>query len=213
MIPKRLFTSFKPNLRDSDECRTTIEKWAQLNPEFEIEYFSDDALGSFFEKYPRDAYRDLVNGTAKADFFRICYIHAVGGIWFDFDLGPFNFLEKVCESNLRCDNLLFDLGYNNISYMLIAGSKGSSLFDGAIKHISQNILKDPRLDGKRNVFPGMDVCGPHAFQEFVKQELSPGGSWLPFPTSLISVQDIDTRRNDYRALQEKVGIKKWQDHR
>ena len=51
------------------------------------------------------------------------------------------------------------------------------------------------------------------FQEFVKQELSPGGSWLPFPTSLISVQDIDTRRNDYRALQEKVGIKKWQDHR
>ena len=52
-----------------------IAKWKQLNPDFDILYFSDEDVKNFFKTTPYfETSKKLKNGVALADFFRICYI-------------------------------------------------------------------------------------------------------------------------------------------
>lgn len=169
MIPKTLFTTYKPDINSNPECNNIVNVWRELNPTWDVKYFSDKDVALFFEQYKlgAEAYNILANGTAIADWFRICYIHACGGLWFDFDLGPFNVDEKLPTEMLDTNACFVDFGFKNISYMLIAGEKNSLLFEKAIESISQNIMREKeRIQGK-DIFPGMHVQGPKAFQHVV----------------------------------------------
>ena len=117
-IPNVLFTSYLCDKNDPI-VEQILQNWKIKNPEFEIKYFSDDDVDMFFENhYKKDSYKKLKNGVAKADFFRICYINTYGGYWFDIDIEPLS-LNKNNLNNIA----LFDLGFKNISYMLIGGKK------------------------------------------------------------------------------------------
>jgi len=234
MIPKKIFTSFKPNLGECEECRRTIEEWKSLNESFEVLYFSDEEVGQFFKDYEpgRMAYDILNNGTSIADFFRICYIHAEGGIWVDFDMAPFSLLNHIKESYLENENLFFDLGHKNISYMLISGAVKSNLFQKAVEQIAENIfsIKD-QIYGK-NIYPSkvgsgsdLDITGPHAFQNFISEEFGmrifdgnfPGDNYKRHSSSDMNffytpVYGLTKKTEAYKQLQQKHQLKYWRDH-
>ena len=142
-----------------------MKSWKEKNPDFEIKYFSDDDVDSFFNNHAeKNSYKKLKNGVAKADFFRICYINKFGGYWFDIDIEPIS-LSKDNLNNIA----LFDLGYKNISYMLIGGKKNQVLFNNVISEVSKRI-KDKFKSAKGTSI--MDITGPRIIQECIFSKMN-----------------------------------------
>lgn len=171
LIPRIIFSSFRPELSENSKVKQIHEKWKKLNPDMEVKYFSDLAVKAFFSKEGsqwQNEYKMLTNGVAIADFFRICYIYKHGGIWMDFDVIPFDFLNRFEDSHLNNENLFFDLGWKNISYVMIAGVAGSKLFREAINHICSKIRRrTPNcITGQ---YPGIDITGPGGFQDAMRK--------------------------------------------
>jgi len=156
-MTKILFTSYKCT-KDDPIVQNIIAKWKQLNPDFDILYFSDEDVKNFFKTTPYfETSKKLKNGVALADFFRICYIYEKGGYWFDIDLEPIS-LNMPNKGKAH----LFDCGFKNISYMLIGGTK-NKLFKTVIDEVSKRIDKN-YIKKKRCL---MEITGPRVIQEIV----------------------------------------------
>ena len=110
-------------------------------------------------KEASESYKILKNGVAKADFFRICYIYKYGGFWFDFDMDP-------VEMKQGYDIEFFDMGYGNISYMLIGAVKKESFFLELINKITENIKNNKKSRGN-NI---MEITGPHVLQKLLQKK-------------------------------------------
>ena len=162
--PKRLFTSYL--CEESDEIiQSILQQWKLKNPEFEICYFSDEDVHSFFKNHT--PYYELVlqmkNGVAKADFFRICYIQTFGGYWFDLDLEP-----RTIDIPTFGSVHLFDCGYQNISYMFIGGSPKQLLFEEIVKQVAENIKNQIQKKTKHV----MEITGPRIIQSILFSKLN-----------------------------------------
>lgn len=163
MIPNVLFTSYLCS-KDEPIILNILNNWKKLNPEFDIKYFSDKDVDNFFENhYQRESYKKLKNGVAKADFFRICYINKYGGYWFDIDIEPIT-ISKDNQNNIA----LFDLGYKNISYMLIGGKKEQLLFNDIINEVSKRISSFQNAPGRAI----MHITGPRIIQEIIFRKIN-----------------------------------------
>lgn len=88
MIPKRIVQTWET--KDiSPEFHVIINTWKNLNPGYEYYLFDKDERYAFIQKHFNsivlEAY-DLLNpGSAKADFFKYCYLYIEGGIVTDLD--------------------------------------------------------------------------------------------------------------------------------
>ena len=162
--PKRLFTSY---LCDESEeiIQAILQQWKAKNPGFEIRYFSDEDILSFFKNHT--PYYKLVlqmkNGVAKADFFRICYIQTFGGYWFDLDLEP-----RTVDIPTFGSIHLFDCGFQNISYMFIGGSPQQPLFEDIVTKVSENIKNQLHTKTKHV----MDITGPRIIQSILFSKMN-----------------------------------------
>ena len=217
--PKRLFTSY---LCDESEeiIQDILQQWKVKNPEFDIRYFSDKDVLSFFKNYT--PYYDLVlhmkNGVAKADFFRICYIQKFGGYWFDLDLEP----RKIDIPTFGSVHL-FDCGYKNISYMFIGGSPQQSLFEDIIKKVAENIKNQLHAKTKHV----MDITGPRIIQSILFSKIdikNKDGCFMghDIPHLYLSNTPYEflyqkhlfksTKTNVYKVLQSKYKKKAYQQY-
>jgi hypothetical protein len=228
MIPKKLFTSFKPDLNKCKDCQGVINKWQSLNKDFEVKYFSDEDVKDFYKDFDfgNKIYSILSNGTAIADFFRISYIYKNGGIWFDFDMEPFQLSSKFDLKELDYnENLFFDLGHKNISYMLISGKKNSKLFINAINFISKRVLSMASLTQGKNVYPGLQVVGPHAFQNYISSEFNVKAIDGFFPADnkihhsknslefkYLTCYNLKKKTENYRTISNTHHTKHWREH-
>ena len=164
IIPNVLFTSYCCQENDEIICNI-LQSWQSLNPKFTIKYFSDEDVDKFFEShYKDDVYKKLRNGVAKADFFRICYINKYGGYWFDIDINPVR-LEENNQSNIA----LFDVGFKNVSYMLIGGKNDELLFKETIEEVSNRINKNYRTSPGSNI---ISITGPRIIQDIICNKLN-----------------------------------------
>lgn len=158
-----LFTSYLCDIHD-EYIQEILHNWKNLNPEYNILYFSDNDVKNFFKQTEYyNTYKQMKNGVAIADFFRICYINKYGGYWFDIDLKP----TKIMLPNIGNINL-FDVGYNNISYMFIGGKPNQKLFNDVIKNVNKNILENIK-DKKSCV---MEITGPRIIQNLILEKLN-----------------------------------------
>lgn len=88
MIPKRIVQTWET--KDiSPEFQVIINTWKNLNPRYEYYLFDKDERYAFIQKHFNsiilEAY-DLLNpGSAKADFFKYCYLYIEGGVVTDLD--------------------------------------------------------------------------------------------------------------------------------
>ncbi len=160
---KTLFTSYCCNI-DDEYVQFIIYKWKKLNPDYNVLYFSDDDVRTFFENTQyNDTYKKMKNGVAIADFFRICYINKHGGYWFDIDIEPVQL-----KINANIDVHLFDCGYKNISYMFIGGNKEQKIFDEVIDKVIRNIENNV-IHKKQHI---LDITGPRVIQNIIYEKLN-----------------------------------------
>ncbi len=97
-IPKILHLCYK----NKNIPEYVISTWQKLNPEYKINFYDDTDCINFLRENYGNLYVDIFNfipdGPIKADFFRICVIYRLGGIYCDIDiepLVPFNeFIER-----------------------------------------------------------------------------------------------------------------------
>ena len=162
--PKVLFSSYMCH-GSEPMVQSILNKWKELNPTFEVKYFSDEDVKHFFEKSDfYSVYNGMVNGVAIADFFRICYIYKYGGYWFDLDLVPTKIEDKIpIEGNVH----LFDIGFGNISYMFIGGASGQVLFKNLIENVSLNIITQKKKKTKSVI----DITGPRVIQNMICKKI------------------------------------------
>lgn len=162
-----LFTSFKLD-KNNTIIKSILRDWQILNPDFNVIYFSDDDVDEFFKNTEYyDIIKKMKNGVAKADFFRICYINKFGGYWFDFDLEPFK-VSIPTFGNIH----LFDLGFENISYMFIGGKPNQILFRDVIKKVFANITHNIGVNLKSISNGVLQITGPVNIQNLITEKLN-----------------------------------------
>jgi mannosyltransferase OCH1-like enzyme len=157
-VKKILFTSYTCD--ESDPIlQKILTEWKELNPEYQIKYFSDSDVKKFFKNTPQyKTYSKMKNGVAIADFFRICYINKFGGYWFDLDVQPINL--KLPKSG---DVQLFDAGFGNISYMFIGGNPNQKLFSEVIEIVEKNINNNIPIKREHVI----NITGPRVIQNII----------------------------------------------
>ena len=79
------------------------------------------------------------------------------GIWFDIDLSPVK-IKPFKNNNIQ----LYDLGYKNISYMVIGAKPKQILFKKIINKVSFNILNYYKEAVGKDI---LWITGPHNIQE------------------------------------------------
>ena len=217
-----LFTSFKLD-KNNHVIKSILKDWKILNPDFNVIYFSDDDIDDFFKNTEYyDIFKKMKNGVAKADFFRICYINKFGGYWFDFDLEPFK-ITLPTFGNVH----LFDLGFENISYMFIGGKPNQILFKDVIKKVFDNITYHIGKDLNSTQKGVMEITGPVNIQELIAEKLNIKnengclvGTFEPciylketdyeFVYSKVNVKTTKSKR--YIMLQKQNNIKPYQHY-
>jgi hypothetical protein len=88
-IPKNIYICFK----DIESIpRYVYESWAKLNSEYSISIFGDKECRAFIgQNYPEeyvDFFDEIPYGPIKADFWRLCILYKLGGIYIDADIEP-----------------------------------------------------------------------------------------------------------------------------
>jgi mannosyltransferase OCH1-like enzyme len=210
-----LFTSYLCN-KEEPLIQDILTKWKLLNPNFNILYFSDLDVETFFKETPYyDTFKKMKNGVAIADFFRMCYINTYGGFWFDIDLEPFK-VNVTKQHNIQ----LFDCGYGNISYMFIGGLPNQKLFCDVITDVVKNITNN--IPNKHQHI--MEITGPRVIQNLIFKKMNIQNSDGCFKASneeQIYLTDTEykfhynrinienTKTNIYKQLQEKYKKKQY----
>ena len=157
-IKKTLFTSYTCG-KSETILQKILTKWERLNPEYEVKYFSDKDVDSFFKDTEHySTFSKMRNGVAIADFFRICYINKYGGYWFDLDIEPIQ-LTLPNQGSIH----LFDAGFGNISYMFIGGSPNQKIFTQTINKVIENIERNIPIKVEHVI----DITGPRVIQNII----------------------------------------------
>ena len=201
-MKKVLFTSYKCD-GTNPIIESILNEWRELNPTYEVLYFSDEDVRAFFKETPyHDTVSRMRNGVAIADFFRVCYIYKCGGYWFDLDLQP----TKI-DIPEHGDVHLFDVGYKNISYMLMGANVDELLFKEATENTNQNILNANsfRSSNRLSAEEHMQIHGPRVIQNIIcpKLNLENKDGCLPGPPS----PTVYLEGTDYEFLYSKLHIK------
>ena len=213
---KSIFTSYKCG-EDEPIIQNILSKWKSLNPSLNVLYFSDVDVEHFFrETEYYTIYKQMKNGVAIADFFRICYINKYGGYWFDLDITPVK-LNLPNEGKIH----LFDAGFNNISYMFIGGTPNQSLFNEVIKEVINNI-ENNIIKKHQHI---MDITGPRIIQNIICKKLNITnkdgcliGSYVPnkylvdteYEFIYTKIELPETKTNEYKLLQKKYNKMNYQ---
>jgi hypothetical protein len=174
-----LFTCHKPAIDKLPYALArNIWHWQESNQSFNYKYFSDKEIDEWIKcstsSYLFSAYSLLRAGAARADFFRIAYIHKCGGIWHDADLPAFSILEQrhdfieIYKSN---DLLLINnRKANGIRYTLIGGKSNTEILHEFLLDLASKIYEEEKIGKLKTI----ELTGPIAFHNFMRHGLSLG---------------------------------------
>ncbi|KAF0976718.1 hypothetical protein FDP41_004013 [Naegleria fowleri] len=106
-IPKIIFQSYIPSSEDelSDSMKKAMNSFKILNPNYTHKYFGDDAaLNILIEHFGNDsdevfAFRNLIPGAFKIDFWRYAMLWLFGGFYADADMLLMEPFEKWISPN------------------------------------------------------------------------------------------------------------------
>ena len=97
-ITKVIFQTMETTLLPNEMCEA-INKWKELNPEYQHIYFTSLDRRKFikqhFPKYVYKSYNTILPGAFKADLWRCCVLYIYGGIYADSRTVPCMPLEKL----------------------------------------------------------------------------------------------------------------------
>jgi len=89
-IPKKIYLTWKNN----DLPSKVLSTWQLLNPDYQIELFTDQDCVQFLKTHFNQDYANYFNeipyGPIKADWWRLCILYLWGGVYVDVDIQPFS---------------------------------------------------------------------------------------------------------------------------
>jgi tetratricopeptide (TPR) repeat protein len=87
-IPKRI-AQFWDSFTVPDDIKTLMKTWKEMNPDYEVHYFTNRTAALFLTKYfpspVLQAFTRCREAAQKADIFRLAWLFAIGGIYVDAD--------------------------------------------------------------------------------------------------------------------------------
>ncbi|KAG2388535.1 hypothetical protein C9374_000699 [Naegleria lovaniensis] len=106
-IPKIIYQSYIPNSEEelSDSMKQAMNSFKVLNPDYSHKYFGDDAaLQILIDNFGNDsdevfAFRNLIPGAFKIDFWRYAMLWLFGGFYADADMMLLEPFEKWISPN------------------------------------------------------------------------------------------------------------------
>jgi|LauGreSuBDMM15SN_2_FD.fasta_scaffold00230_2 hypothetical protein len=132
---KTIHISYK-NLESLQEIK---QQWLQLNPDYEVELYDNTRCKDFLRSHFGEKYVSIFDyiqdGPIKCDFFRVCVIYALGGVYVDADVKP-----KASINSFIDDDVYFAtcISYNYIPlkqifnynpHFIVAKRYNSCLYD------------------------------------------------------------------------------------
>ena len=99
-IPKNIYLCYKTkNIPDY-----IISSFKNLNPSYNVILYDDNDIINFLHQYYNQEYVDLFNylkdGAIKSDFWRICVLYKLGGVYFDIDIELFESIDNFMEDGV-----------------------------------------------------------------------------------------------------------------
>jgi mannosyltransferase OCH1-like enzyme len=96
LIPAVIYQTFQTNLVPKGMYKA-VNSWIHMNPDYEHFFYDNlksiEFLQKHFGKREVEAYKTLLPGAFKADFWRLCILYKLGGIYVDADM--------ICLSSLN----------------------------------------------------------------------------------------------------------------
>jgi mannosyltransferase OCH1-like enzyme len=172
-IPNIIFRSIK-NLKVPkiilNKCHL---KWIELNPTYNILWYSDKKQNKFMEKYYSGevytAYKSLKPGAYKTDLWRLCILYRFGGIYIDAYVEPYVSLKEMLKGcyNKKGKQFISVLDCNNIGIHngIIISEKKHPFLKQAIEDILENV---------KNKYYGnspLDTTGPVCLYKSLNKSL------------------------------------------
>lgn len=88
-IPKVIYLTYKTRDAVPDKV---FNNWKRLNPDYEIEFSDDNACKKFlmenFSPEFASYFDEIPYGAIKSDFWRLCKLYKMGGVYSDVDIEP-----------------------------------------------------------------------------------------------------------------------------
>lgn len=99
-IPKTIYLCYKHKRIP----HKVIANWQRLNPDFKILLFDDKDCIRFLEEQLGSNYasifRKIPDGAIKADFWRVCVLYKMGGVYADVDIEPIKPISSFVEKGI-----------------------------------------------------------------------------------------------------------------
>ena len=178
-----------------------------------VMYFSDADCEKWMQKNAsleeQNAFHHLGIGAAKGDLFRMLYLYHSGGFWVDADLGAFR-IAKHLHAPARLQ--LFDVGFSNLSYMVVGSTPGHPLIKETIAAILVNI-SSPRQQKT------IDMTGPRVLQRCFYERYHTNSNKLRydiyFPNqsqefAYSPIKNLTFKTECYKKLQHALDLESWQ---
>ena len=100
-IPKNIYICFKHKHLPPK----VIANWKKLNPDFNVFLFDDNDCIRFLTEYygPRFAYifDSIPDGAIKSDFWRVCVLYKMGGVYADADIEPLISISQFVQPGIH----------------------------------------------------------------------------------------------------------------
>ena len=219
IIPPVLYKTGYDNYEDlPEETKENFKKIMEENPDYTIEYYSDEDSMAFIEKnFDNDvlvAYKKLKPGAFKADLFRYCILYKKGGVYGDLNQEYLVSLDELVDREkdklvLSRDGYFFLKDYG-IDIAFMAAVKELDLFEKCINQIVENVKK------KLYTISALGVTGPWLMRNvFVKNEEAQrlykmeiridkdGGDYIVFGNGKRYIKRKSKLHNNYMYLNKK----------
>ena len=164
-IPKIIFkSSFHTRNEMHEEIINVLEITKKINQDYEIYYFdnteAEQSIKDISNRLHR-AYKSIIPGAFKSDFWRYCMLYKFGGCYSDIGhVMVVSFDEIISDKELILVNELHNGGIHNA---LMCCCTSEKLMNHARKQCLKNIEK--RYYGERDI----DVTGPYMLARLYKR--------------------------------------------
>jgi hypothetical protein len=131
MFPKIIYMCNK-TIGEYEKNKSKL--WKKLNPDYEIKLYDnkmckDFLMDNYGKKY-REIFEYIPDGPIKADFWRVCILHKLGGVYSDVDnvpLLPLNdFIEKDVDF-VTCTSYWDEMKFNYNPNLIICNKDNAIL--------------------------------------------------------------------------------------
>ena len=138
-IPKTIYMCFKHKRIPPK----VIGNWQRLNPDFRVFLFDDNDCIQFLMQYYGlqfvHIFKSIPDGAIKSDFWRVCVLYKLGGVYADVDIEPVepisNFVEEGVHM-LTCHSMwapkFSGRGSDTMNPHFIAACPGSPILNKCI---------------------------------------------------------------------------------